>query len=130
MHTSLRILSALFIAAILLLPIHMPHSASAQSAAPPLSISLKGNQFVNASGQAIVPHGVNTNWGGGNGPFPFMVASLQAWNVKMIRFQLDEDCYLAINGQTNCWAGTGPYGSGYRTQVINFEPPAKTQACT
>lgn len=84
------------------------------------SISIQGSSFVDGTGNPFIPRGISIGWPERKRAMPFTIAQLQSWNVKMVRIIMDEDCYLSINNAPSCWNGTGPWGTGYRTQIINF----------
>jgi endoglucanase len=72
-----------------------------------LSISVRGNQLVNGSGQVVTLHGVDisgTEWQCLYGQAFYgpsneaSIAAMVAWHVNAVRIPLNEDCWLGING--------------------------------
>jgi hypothetical protein len=100
------------------------------------TITVCGNLFVNQAGQAVVLRGVNTEGtqydcaqsGGGffddptmsSGDFSTNIAALKAWGVNVVRVNLNEECWLGINGvpsSTSEPVGAPPPGDTYDTSV-------------
>jgi hypothetical protein len=95
------------------------------SAAAPLSIRVAGGQLVNGSGHPVQLRGVNRSgteyacsqgWGMSDGPLDApSVAAIAAWHTNVVRFQLNEDCWLGINGVNSAYAG-----ANYQQAIINY----------
>ncbi|MGH2908624.1 MAG: glycoside hydrolase family 5 protein [Solirubrobacteraceae bacterium] len=100
-----------------------PGVASAQAA--PLSISIVGNRFVDASGQPIRLLGVDREGteyacvkGTGYAPGPLdasEAAAIAGWHANAVRIPINEDCWLGINGLP-------AFGSaeGYQQAIENY----------
>jgi hypothetical protein len=91
-------------------------TVAASCALPPgsFSITVCGNKFENQAGQTVVLRGVNTegtpydcaNAGAGFFDDPTIVgtnysteiAALEAWGINTVRVNLNEECWLGING--------------------------------
>jgi endoglucanase len=90
-----------------------------------LTISVQGNQLVNAQGKPIRLLGVNRSgaeypciqrWGVFDGPTdPPAVAAMKAWGINAVRLPLNEDCWLGINGVSPEYGG-----ALYRAAVVAF----------
>ena len=73
-----------------------------------LSISVSANHLVDANGQTLVLRGVNRpgpayawiqGWGIFDGPSDAAsVNAIASWQTNAVRLQLNEDCWLNING--------------------------------
>jgi len=72
-----------------------------------LSIAVKGNHLVNASGTVVTLHGVNVSsseWQCLYGQAfespsnEASIAAIAAWHINAVRIPLNEDCWLGING--------------------------------
>jgi hypothetical protein len=93
--------------------------------APPLSISVVGNHFVNGAGQAIRLLGVNREGteyacvrgtGYSVGPEDASdAAAIAAWHTNAVRIPINEDCWLGINGLP-------AYGTadGYQQMIASY----------
>jgi len=96
-----------------------PRMPTADDTLPGLHV--EGKHLVNAAGETVVLHGVNragTEYkcvGGGlppggsifDGPDDAAsVAAIKSWRANAVRIPLNEDCWLAINGVTDDYAGT------------------------
>jgi len=96
------------------------------------TITVCGNQFVNQAGQDVVLRGVNTEGtqydcaqsGAGFFDDPTMspgnyatnITALKAWGVNVVRVNLNEECWLGINGvpsTTSEDVGAPPAGDTY-----------------
>ncbi len=66
----------------------------------PLVIQVSGNHFVDGSGHTIRLTGVNVPLGDCTVIKQNPVSAIAAWNVNAVRFAMDEDCWLGINGET------------------------------
>lgn len=124
MHASMRkvIAIALLLGALVASTLKAQHTASGTLTVVPPNpvIKVSGNHFVNGAGQTIVPRGVDIRSGDfqpsdttfqQDGITP---ASLLTWHVNIVRLLLDEDCWLGINGSTNC------RGGAYKSATISF----------
>jgi endoglucanase len=88
-------------------------TARARAAEPPLSVSIRGNHFVNGSGQTIRLLGVDVpsteyaceeGWGYASlttspRADAATAASIASWGADAVRVPLNEDCWLGINGE-------------------------------
>jgi hypothetical protein len=106
-----------------------PTQALASTCALPggtFSITVCGNKFVNQAGQAVVLRGVNTegtqydcaNAGDGffddstitGTNFSTEIAALKAWGINVVRVNLNEECWLGINGVPSTTSALGSNG--------------------
>lgn len=97
--------------------------AATTTTTPTLSVS--GNHFVNGSGQTVQLRGVNRSsfvnycsdgFGFAQGPVTQAgVDAIKAWGVNAVRLQLNEDCWLGINGMPAAYSG-----ANYRNAVANY----------
>ncbi|HTK11744.1 MAG TPA: cellulase family glycosylhydrolase [Ktedonobacteraceae bacterium] len=88
-------------------------------------LHISGNQLVNGSNVAIIPHGVNRSGTEymcvqGNGFFdgPSNAASVDAmasWHINTVRVPLNEDCWLGINGSPSEYSGPA-----YQKAIIDY----------
>jgi endoglucanase len=87
------------------LPIIEPISPSLSI--PVLSIAVRGNHLVNASGKVVTLHGVNVSsseWQCLYGQAfespsnEASIAAIASWHINAVRIPLNEDCWLGING--------------------------------
>ena len=109
-------------------PTPVPTPSPAPTGAPAFSgLHVQGNQLLNASGQAVVFHGVNRmggeyvcaqDRGFFDGPVDqASINAMKAWRVTAIRVPLNEHCWLGIDDG----AATPQYiGENYRVQVESF----------
>jgi hypothetical protein len=90
------------------------------------SITVCGNKFVNQAGQVVVLRGVNTegtqydcaNAGDGffddttivGTNFSTEIANLKAWGINVVRVNLNEECWLGINGVPSTTSALGSNG--------------------
>jgi hypothetical protein len=105
------------------------NKASASGCTAPagaLTIAVCGNQFVNQSGQPVILRGANAegtqydcaNSGAGffddptiNGTdFSTEIAALKAWGINVVRVNLNEECWLGINGVPSTTSALGTNG--------------------
>jgi endoglucanase len=106
--------------------------APGRAAAVPLSIAVRGNHFVNGSGQTVRLLGVNhasfeyaceEGWGYNDGHMDAGdAAAIASWLATAVRVPLNEDCWLGINGQPNSSDGANPplTMAGYRQAVEHY----------
>jgi endoglucanase len=97
---------------------------AAQASSVP-SLTVRGNHFVNGAGRTIQLRGVDRSsfvsycsdgYGFAQGPVTQAgVNAIHAWHVNMIRLQLNEDCWLGINGMPAAYSGIH-----YRNAVANY----------
>jgi len=97
--------------------------AMAGTTAPALSV--RGNHLVNASGATVQLRGVNRSsfvsycsdgFGFAQGPVTQAgVDAIRSWGVNSVRLQLNEDCWLGINGMPAAYSGVN-----YRNAVANY----------
>ncbi len=89
-------------------------------------ITVCGNKFVNQAGQPVVLRGVNTEGtqydcaqsGAGffddttiNGTdYSTEIAAMKAWGINVVRVNLNEECWLGINGVPATTSALGPNG--------------------
>ncbi len=73
----------------------------------PLVIQVSGNHFIDNSGHTVVLLGANVVIGtsglgiGCSGPIQQTASAIASWaGINAVRLNLDEDCWLGINGQT------------------------------
>jgi hypothetical protein len=90
------------------------------------SIAVCGNQFVNQAGQPVVLRGVNTEGtqydcaesGAGfyddptvsGTDFSTEIAAMKAWGINLVRVNLNEECWLGINGVPSTTSAMGSNG--------------------
>ena len=94
-------------------------------AASPGGVTIVGDKLVNDAGAVIEPHGAIRSgteyacWqfdAESDGPIDApSVAAMDTWNVNMIRVQLNEDCWLNING-----VDSGVSGEAYINAIQSF----------
>ncbi len=101
-----------------------------------LSIAITGNRFVNQHGQTVVLRGVNTEGtqydcaqsGAGfyddttvsPGDYSTEIEAMKAWGINLVRVNLNEECWLGINGVPASTSQTGypvPAGDTYDRSV-------------
>ena len=95
--------------------------ASATTTAVP-SVSVSGNELVNAAGQPVRLLGVNVTFTdascvqGYGFPDPGTTAwAIASWDVNSVRVLLNEDCWLGINGVSSEYSG-----AAYQAAVEQF----------
>jgi endoglucanase len=98
---------------------------AAASTGTVLSLSVHGNHFTNALGQTVQLRGVDRSsfvsycsdgYGFAQGPVTQAgVNAIHAWHVNMIRLQLNEDCWLGINGMPARYSGIH-----YRNAIADY----------
>lgn len=103
----------------------VPPMSPAGAASAPFSIRVNGTQLVNGAGRPIQLRGVNRDgneyacaqgWGIFDGAFKEKsVAAIQSWHVNAVRIQLNEDCWLGINGVNPAYSG-----SNYQSAIIDY----------
>jgi hypothetical protein len=100
------------------------------------TVTVCGNKFVNEDGQTIVLRGVNTEGtqydcaqsGAGfyddttvsPGSYATEIAAMKAWGINVVRVNLNEECWLGINGVPSSTSMTGypiPAGDTYDGSV-------------
>jgi hypothetical protein len=102
---------------------------SAQVTATPTAVvsvsglHVSGNHILNGQNQVVTLHGVDKSGSeyeclSGAGVFDgpsdaASVATLQTWNINIVRLPINEDCWLGINGVV-----TG--GTAYQTAIVNY----------
>jgi len=97
----------------------------------PLSIKISGNHFVNGAGQTIRLLGVDhasaeyacaQGWGYNDGHMDDAdAAAIAAWHANAVRFPLNEDCWLGINGQPNSSQTSDTLtAAGYRQAIVTY----------
>ena len=102
----------------------LPPAPPPVGAPSPLHVS--GNNLVNAAGQRVVLHGVHRpgttyaciqGWGFMDGPVDAAsIAAIKSWKgVNAVRLELNEDCWLAINGSPAAYSG-----AVYQTYMKNL----------
>ena len=94
--------------------LHRPVHASAQ---PPLSLAVRGNHLINARGLPVVLRGANSSgteyacvsqnsiFDGNEEASPGSVAAMRAWGFNAVRVQLNESCWLGIQGVKPAYSG-------------------------
>jgi aryl-phospho-beta-D-glucosidase BglC (GH1 family) len=101
------------------------------AAAGALSISIKGNHFVNGSGQTVQLRGVDEtsteywctfNFSSGTAQYatydlPQEAQYIATWHANVVRIPLNEDCWLGLNGEP-VWQGDTE--AGYRQAIETF----------
>ncbi len=117
-------------------------SGSCSAPSGTFTIAICGNKFVNQSGQTVVLRGANTEGtqydcaqsgagfyddttitpgaGGNPGNYTTEVNALKVWGINVVRVNLNEECWLGINGvpsTTSATVGTVPAGDSYDTKV-------------
>jgi hypothetical protein len=102
-----------------------PLANSATAASVPLSVRVSGTELVNGAGQQIQLRGVNRDgteyacvqgWGIFDGPSDAAsVAAIKSWHVNVVRIQLNEDCWLGINGVNPAYSG-----SNYKQAIVAY----------
>ncbi len=106
----------------------MMQTAVASCALPSgaFSITVCGNKFENQAGQTVVLRGVNTegtqydcaNSGDGffgdttisGTDFTTEIAAMKAWGINVVRVNLNEECWLGINGVPSTTSAVGANG--------------------
>jgi len=102
-------------AVLLLLPVLLlPTGAGAQ---PALSIAVSGNRFVNQDGDTVVLRGANTSgteyacvnehsiFDGAQEAGAGSIAGMRAWGFNAARVQLNESCWLGVQGVRAAFSG-------------------------
>jgi hypothetical protein len=101
------------------------------------SISVCGNKFENQAGHAVVLRGVNTegtqydcaNAGAGffddstvvGANFTTEIAAMKAWGINIVRVNLNEECWLGINGVPSTTSALGLDGyNAYANAMGNY----------
>jgi endoglucanase len=117
-------------------------TARASTCGPPsggLVIAICGNRFVNGAGRTVVLRGVNTEgtqfscaqsnsgffadptvW---LGHYAVEIRALKAWGINVVRVNLNEECWLGINGVPWSTRVTGypiPHGDHYDSTVNSY----------
>jgi hypothetical protein len=87
--------------------------------------SAAGSHLVDDAGASILPHGVDRSGSEyacvqfdavSDGPYTAAsVAAMAQWNINMVRIQLNEDCWLGING-----VPANVSGSNYINAIVNY----------
>jgi hypothetical protein len=90
-----------------------------------LSLSVAGNGLVDGNSNPVVLRGVNRlgvlypciqGWGTFDGPTDATsVAAIATWHANAVRLELNEDCWLGING-----VKPGLGGTNYQTAIVNY----------
>lgn len=128
---SCRSAVVLAVSAVLVAP-PLANSPASGVAAPPLSIKVAGNHFVDGSGHVVRLLGVNhtsaeygcvDGFGYDDGHFDNAdAAAIASWGADAVRVPLNEDCWLGLNGQPNSSQGADPAltQSGYQHEIENY----------
>jgi endoglucanase len=105
-------------------------SPSSAATAPPLSIKIVGNHFVNGSGHTIRLLGVNhtsseygcvDGFGYDDGHFDNADANaIASWGANAVRIPLNEDCWLGINKEPNTQQGAKLTPAGYQQAIKRY----------
>jgi endoglucanase len=94
---------------------------------PPPSggLHVSGNRLLDANGNLVRLHGVNTSgteyaciqgWGIFDGPSDdAAVAAIRSWNANVVHIGLNEDCVLGINGVPAAYSG-----SNYMNAIVAY----------
>ena len=90
-----------------------------------LSISVSGTRLIDGNAKPITLHGVGRmgalfpciqGWGIFDGPTDAgSVAAIASWHTNAVRLQLNEDCWLNINGVNPAFAG-----ANYQNAIVNY----------
>lgn len=106
-------------------PSPLEERASPQATASGLAVRVEGNHLVDGAGKPIRLLGVNRagssyacmdGWGIFDGPRDdASVAAIAAWQVNAVRIDLNEDCWLGINGVKPSLSGPS-----YRNAIIDY----------
>jgi hypothetical protein len=90
-----------------------------------LFVGVVGNHLVNGAGQPVRLLGVNragssyaciAGWGFFDGPVDdASAAAIASWHANAVRVDLNEDCWLGINGVTPSLSG-----AAYRAAIVNY----------
>jgi endoglucanase len=92
-------------------------SGSAANAAPALSLAVAGNHLVNWEGAPVVLRGANTSgteyacvseksiFDGTQEASPSSIAAMQTWGFNAARVELNESCWLGIQGVRAAYSG-------------------------
>jgi hypothetical protein len=97
----------------------------ASAASVPLSIRVQGTELINGAGNQVQLRGVNRDgteyacvqgWGIFDGPSDAAsIAAIKSWHVNVVRIQLNEDCWLGINGVNPAYSG-----ANYRNAIAAY----------
>ncbi|HVU60103.1 MAG TPA: cellulase family glycosylhydrolase [Mycobacteriales bacterium] len=112
----------------------VPRAAAAAS----LSISIKGNHFVDGTGKTVQLRGVDEisteywcTFGFSTGTPQYATYTLPAeakyiasWHANAVRIPLNEDCWLGLNGEP---AWQGDTAAGYRQAIEGFVKDVNAQ---
>jgi hypothetical protein len=88
-------------------------------------LTIVGSHLVDDAGAVVVPHGVDRSGSEyacvqfdaiSDGPYTAAsVAAMASWNINMVRVQLNEDCWLGING-----VPANVAGSNYVSAIVAY----------
>ena len=90
-----------------------------------LSLSVTGNRLLDGNGKVVVLHGASRvgalyacvqGWGMFDGPTDSnSVAAIASWHANAVRLDLNEDCWLGINGVSPAYGG-----SSYQNAIASY----------
>jgi endoglucanase len=104
-------------AALLLVPVVCAAHVDRASAAQAVSIEVRGSQLVDWTGAPVVLHGANTSgteyacvseksiFDGSEEASPGSVAAMRTWGFNAARVELNESCWLGIQGVKPAYSG-------------------------
>jgi hypothetical protein len=102
-----------------------PLASASSTGSVPLSVKVVGNRLVDGTGRTVVLRGADRSgpeyacaqgWGIFDGPSDqASVAAIASWHINAVRVQLNEDCWLDINGVNPAVAG-----SNYQDAIVSF----------
>jgi hypothetical protein len=105
-------------------PTPVPTVAPTLPPATGLSLRVQGNRFVNSAGQFVALHGVNIasaahqcsqGFGIMSSSDDAAVKAIKSWRTNAVRVELNEHCWLGINGAPAAYSG-----ATYRTAIKNY----------
>jgi endoglucanase len=92
-------------------------TTATSTAAPPLSVAVRGNHLVDQNGTTVVLRGANTSgteyacvneksiFDGSEEASPGSIAAMRSWGFNVARVQLNESCWLGIQGVKAAYSG-------------------------
>ena len=103
-------------------PVATPAPTSSSGISP---LHVQGNRLVNSLAQPVLLHGANIagtaymcvqNRGIFEGPSDAnAIKAIKSWRTNVVRIELNEDCWLGINGLNSAYSG-----ANYRQAIANY----------